>query len=116
MVEALNDVYSMAFIRMMKDKHKKDIDRKHALHSMLMKGNTESTNYYWGKNSEIQKRGHNRRVISKFIKTIYYMCRKKWAVKNNLEYIWNIIMEHIKNLGDEDLIKHKRYLPLNIYS
>ena len=34
-------------------------------------------------------------------------------MKNNLEYIWNIIMEHIKNLGDEDLIKHFQTMDKN---
>ena len=33
------------------------------------------------------------------------MCTKKWAVKN--------LMEHIKNLGDEDLIKHFQTMDKN---
>ena len=51
---------------------------------MLRKGNIKAQITTGAKNSEIQKREHNRRVISKFIKTIYFMCRKIWAVKKQL--------------------------------
>ena len=74
-------------------KQKKAIDRKYALHSMLRKGNIKAQIITWAKNSEIHKREYNRRVISKFIKTIYFMWRKKWAVKKN----FHDLMEYIKN-------------------
>ena len=77
---------------------RKSIDRKHDLHSMLRKGNVKAQITTGAKNSEIQKRQYNRRLITKFIKTIYFKCRKKWAVKNN----FHDVMKHIKNLGDED--------------
>ena len=60
---------------------------------MLRKGNIKAQITTGAKNPEIQKREYNRRVISKFIKTIYFMCRKKWAVKKN----FHDLMEHIKN-------------------
>ena len=85
------------------EKHKKSI------YSMLRKGNIKAQITTGAKNSEIQKREHNRRVISKFIKTIYFMYRKKWAVRNN----FHDLMEHIKNLGDEDLIKHFQTMDKN---
>ena len=56
------------------EKHKKTIDRKHALHSMVRKGNIKAKITTGAKKSEIQKRQYNRRVISKFIKTIYFVC------------------------------------------
>ena len=65
---------------------------------MLRKGNVKAQITTGAKNSEIQKRQYNRRLISKFIKTIYFKCRKEWAVKNN----FHDVMKHIKNLGDED--------------
>ena len=37
------------------------------------------------------------------------MCRKKWAVKNNF---YNLI-EHIRNFGDEDLIRHFQAMKKN---
>ena len=50
-------------------KNKKAIDRKHALHSMLRKGNMKVQITTAAKNSTIQKREHKRKVVLKFIKT-----------------------------------------------
>ena len=91
------------------EKPKKAIDRKYALHSMLIKGNIKAQITIGVKNSEIQKREHNRRVISKFIKAIYFMYRKKWTLKNNFQDL----MEHIRNLDDEDLIKNFQTIDKN---
>ena len=41
------------------------------------KGNIKAQITARAKNSKVQKREHNRRKISKFIKTFYFMCRKK---------------------------------------
>ena len=76
---------------------------------MIRQGNIKAQITTGAKNSEIQKIEHNRRVISKFIKTIYFMCRKIWAVKNN----FHDLMEHIKNFGAEDLIKHFQTMDKN---
>ena len=50
-------------------KNEKAIDRKHALHSMLRKGNMKAQITTAAKNSTIQKREHKRKVVLKFIKT-----------------------------------------------
>ena len=47
----------------------------------------------------------NRRVVKKFIKTVYFMGRNKRAVKNKFEPLVN----HMRDLGDEDLKKHSHY-------
>ena len=78
------------------EKHKKAINKKHALHSMLRKGNIVSQIRTGTENSQIEKVQHNRRVISKLIKTVYFMRKKQWPVKNN----FYDLIEHIKNLGD----------------
>ena len=61
------------------------------------------------KNCEILKREHNRRVVSKFVKTIYFISRKKRASKNNFHHL----MEHIENLGDEDSLKNFQTIDKN---
>ena len=91
------------------EKHKKAINKKHALHSMLRKGNIVSQITTGIENSQIEKVQRNRRVISKLIKTVYFMSKKQWPVKNN----FYDLIEHIKNLGDVDLIKHFQTMDKN---
>ena len=88
------------------EKHKKAIDGKHVLHSIVRKGNTKAQITTGAKNSEILKIEYNRKVISKFIKTIYLKCRKKWAVKNN----FLDVMKHIKYFRDVDLRIFKQWI------
>ena len=72
----------MSHLHLHGEKHKNAIDRKHTLHSILRKDNTKAQIPTGVKDSEIQKREHKWGVISKFMKNIYFKCRKKWAVKN----------------------------------
>ena len=51
----------------------------------------------------------NRRVVKKFIKTVYFMGRNKRAVKNKFEPLVN----HMRDLGDEDLKKHTAVMAKN---
>ena len=91
------------------EKHKKAIDKKHTLHSMLRKGDKKAQITTGINNSEIEKVQCNRRVLSKFIKTVYFMSKKHWPVKNN----FYDLIEHIMNLGDIDLIKHFQTMDKN---
>ena len=91
------------------EKHKKAINKKHTLHSMLRKDNIKAQITTGINNSEIKKVQLNRRVISKFIKTVYFMSKKHWSVKNN----FYDLIEHIKNLGDIDLLKHFQTMDKN---
>ena len=43
-------------------------------------------------------------MIKKFLKTAYFLARKKWAVRENFQDV----IEFIKVLGDEDLSAHLR--------
>lgn len=66
------------------EKYKKAIDRKRTLYCILRKGSIKAKITTGAKKSEIQKREHNRRVISKFIKkSMYFMCGKNG--------LWNTI-------------------------
>ena len=95
---------NMFQLHLHRGKHKKATDRKHVLHSLLRKGNIKAHIITEAKNCEILKREHNRRVISKFVKTIYFICRKKRASKNNFHHL----MEHIENFQAID--KNATYL------
>ena len=74
----------------------------HTLHSMLCKESIKAQIITGPQNSEIERVNCNRRVLAKFIKAVYFMCSKKWAVKNDF---YNL-MKHIGKLGDEDLVRH----------
>ena len=54
------------------EKHKKAINKKHTLHSMLRKGNIKAQITTGINNSEIEKVQRNRRVISKYQNCIFY--------------------------------------------
>ena len=51
-----------------------------------------------------RRKAINCRVIKKFIKTTYFIARKKWAVRENFEDVINFV----GNLGDEDISYHLR--------
>ena len=52
---------------------------------------------------------NNRNLIKKFIKMIYFLAKKKWAVKNNFEET----IEYFANLGVDDLFQHINNAPKN---
>ena len=81
------------------EKHKNALREKHVISSMLAKGTISKLLTKGAENVVVQKRQCNRRVLKKLFKTL---SRKKWAVKQNFEDVVNFI----KELGDEDLIKH----------
>ena len=50
---------------------------------------------------------NNQNLIKKFIKMIYFLAKKKWAVKNNSESITTFItIEYLTNLGVDDIFQH----------
>ena len=48
-------------------------------------------------------------MIKHFIKTIYFLAKKKWAVKNNFEET----IEYLANLGVDDILQHINNSPKN---
>ena len=69
---------------------------------MLTGGNIKAQMTKSSQISNTEKCSRNRRVIAKLFKTVYFMARKKWAIKNNFE---DLIM-FIKDMGDQDLVYH----------
>ena len=45
---------------------------------------------------------NNQNLIKKFIKRIYFLTKKKWAVKNDFEEA----IEYLANLGVDDIFQH----------
>ena len=52
---------------------------------------------------------NNQSLIKKLIKTIYFVAKKKWAVKNNFEET----VEYLANLGVEDIFQNISNAPKN---
>ena len=59
---------------------------------MLAKGNIEAQITTPIKNFSTETKERNQRVVKKFIKTVYFMGRKKWAVKKQVQ---------VHDLGDK---------------
>ena len=76
---------------------------------MLPKGNIKAQITTAIKHFFVNMKETNRRVEKKFIKAVYFMGRNKWAVKNKFE----ALMNHIRDLGDEDLKKHTAIMVKN---
>ena len=69
---------------------------------MLAKGNIKAQIKIAIKKFSVETKERNPRVVTKFTKTVYFMGRNKWAVKNKSEPLMN----HIRDLSDKDLKKH----------
>ena len=55
-------------------------------------------------------RDRNRWLIGKFIKTPYFLTRKKWAVKFNI----NDVIDFLDDIGDPEIKYHVRNVPQNL--
>lgn len=53
--------------------------------------------------ANLTKKNFNRNVISKFVKILYFMIKKQWAVSDNFESLVRFLGA---NLDDEDIKKH----------
>ena len=51
----------------------------------------------------------NWNLIKKFIKSVYFLAKKKWTVKNNFEET----IEYLANLGVDDILQHINNAPKN---
>ena len=52
---------------------------------------------------------NNRNLIKKFIKMIYFLAKKKWAIKNNFEET----IDYLANLGVDNISQHINNAPKN---
>ena len=87
---------------LMSGKHQEAVSRRQNTRNMLKKGNIVAQITTGSQNQQMETRLRNRRVIKKFIKTVYFMSRKKWAVKNNFADL----VDFIRDLGDDDFKSH----------
>ena len=82
------------------DKHKKSLRNKQELKIMLSKGNVVRQLTKAMENKTEKDRRKNRTLMKKILKTIYFLAKQKWAVKNNFEdminFLSNISVEYIK--------------------
>ena len=70
---------------LMSDKHKSALALRQNILNMTKKGNVISQITTSLKNSTIETRERNHRVLKKCFSTIYFMARKKWTVKQKFE-------------------------------
>ena len=84
------------------DKHKKALRNKQELKIMLFKGNVVRQLMKGMETKTEKDRRKNRILIKKFLKTVYFMAKQKWAVKNDLEDMINFLSD----IGVEDIKLH----------
>ena len=70
---------------------------------MLKRGNAIAQITNGTNNTALDEKKRNRRVSVKLFKTAYFMTRKKWAVKENFEYVVKLTTQEI---GDDEIQKH----------
>ena len=75
---------------------------------MLPKGNVVPQLTKGMENKTEKDRKKNRTLIKKFLKTLYFMAKQKWAVKNNFEGVINFLSD----IGVEDIKLHIENAPL----
>ena len=76
---------------------------------MLSKGNVVRQLTKGMENKTKKGKRKNRTLIKKFLKTVYFMAKQKWAVKNNFEDMINFLSE----IGVEDIKLHIENAPQN---
>ena len=81
------------------DKHKKALRNKQEVKIMLSKGNVVHQLTKGMENKTEKDRTKNRTLIKKSLKTVYFMAKQKWAVKNNFEDMINFLSD----VGVEDI-------------
>ena len=84
------------------DKHKKALGNEQEVKTMLSKGNVMHQLTKGMENKTEKDRRKNRTLIKKFLKTVYFMVKQKWAVKNNFEHMINFLSD----IGAEDIKLH----------
>ena len=89
------------------DKHKKSLRNKQELKIMLSKGNVVRQLTKAMENKTEKDRRKNRTLMKKILKTIYFLAKQKWAVKNNFEDMINFL----SNISVEDNKLHTENAP-----
>ena len=80
------------------------IKKKQQLKTMLTKGTIyKQIRDATTRQSDSTKK-RNRRVIKKFLKTTYFIARRKWAVREN----FSDFIDFLRDLRDEEIDQHLR--------
>ena len=85
-------------------KHQESIKLQQQVNAMLSKGSVYKQTYDGALASDRKSKQRNRRIIKKFLKTTYFLARKKWAVRENFADV----IDFIRDLGDVDITDHLR--------
>ena len=91
------------------EKHVRSGKNKKEVKVMLSKGNVIKQLTKGMENKTEKDRKRNRKTIKKFIKTIYFLAKRKWAVKYNYDELLNFLSD----IGDEDITLHLQNAPSN---
>ena len=84
------------------EKHKTALKQRAEVKAMLHKGSIYSQTVDSAESQSEKQKFRNRVVIKKFLKTAYFLARKKWAVREN----FRDVVSFIRDLGDADFTAH----------
>ena len=85
------------------------VTHKSNIKTLLAKGDIVRQISKGAESKKAKEITNNQNLIKKFIKTIYFLDKKKWTVKNNFEET----IEHLANLGVDDIFQHINNAPKN---
>ena len=83
-------------------KHKTALQKRLEVRRVLAKGNVYKQAVRGSQIVKAKRRLQNRSVIKKIMKTVYFIARKKWAVRENFADVIDLVCE----LGNEDINIH----------
>ena len=90
-------------------KHVRAVTNKSNIKKLLAKGDIVRQISKGAESKTAAEITNNRNLIKKFIKMIYFLAKKKWAVNNNSEET----IEYLANLGVDDIFQHINNIPKN---
>ena len=90
-------------------KHLNSIKNKREILNVISKGTIVQQMVAGAETQSNASRDRNRRLIGKFIKTTYFLTKKKWAVKLNFKDVINFL----DDIGEPDIKYHLRNAPQN---
>ena len=90
-------------------KHVRAVTQKRNIKKFFVKGDIVRQISKGAESKTAKEIKNNRNLIKKFIKKIYFLAKKKWAVKNNFEET----IEYLANLGVDQIFQHINNAPRN---
>ena len=90
-------------------KHVRAVTNKSNIKKLLAKGDIVRQISKGAESKTAAEITNNRNLIKKFIKMIYFLAKKKWAIKNNFEET----IDYLANLGVDNISQHINNAPKN---